>query len=58
MFKDKGYIISLIFIVLLILLTFTDPYKGFLGFLDPAGIFIIEFFDPLSLVILVQAKLN
>ena len=51
MLKDKGYTISLIFIVLLILLTFTDPYKGFLGFLDPAGMFIIEFFDPLSLII-------
>jgi chemotaxis protein MotA len=53
MLNDRGYIISLIFVVLLILLTFTDPYKGFLGFLDPAGIFIVEFFDPLSLVIVV-----
>ena len=53
MLNDRGYIISLIFVVLLILLTFTDPYKGFLGFLDPAGIFIVEFFDPLSLIIVV-----
>ena len=53
MLKDKGYLFSLVFVVLLILLTFTDPYKSFLGFLDPAGIFIVEFFDPLSLIIVV-----
>ena len=53
MLKDKGYLFSLVFVVLLILLTFTDPYKSFLGFLDPAGIFIVEFFDPLSLLIVV-----
>jgi chemotaxis protein MotA len=53
MLKDKGYLFSLVFVVLLILLAFTDPYKSFLGFLDPAGIFIVEFFDPLSLIIVV-----